>query len=160
MDGLSSRGAEGSRGAFTRGPDLFGVQSVFSQEFLRSHQKEPPGSCPQGPQVPQPSPCMPELFPPDQVAAALPQGSEVLPGAWHGSPTLNVYAQEESWQKIPAQAVRTAIWGQVSGPLERRGPREKQGSSIPGFPSCREAVAEGEFRTDSVPPEVGEPDLR
>lgn len=76
------------------------------------------------------------------------------------SPTLNVYAQEESWQKIPAQAVRTAIWGQVSGLLERRGPREKWGSSIPGFPSCREAVAEGEFRTDSVPPEVGELDLR
>lgn len=64
MDGLSSRGAESSRGAFTRGPDLFGVQSVLSQEFLRSHQKEPPGSCPQGPQVPQPSPCVLELFSP------------------------------------------------------------------------------------------------
>lgn len=88
MDGLSSRGAESSRGAFTRGPDLFGVQSVLSQEFLRSHQKEPPGSCPQGPQVPQPSPCVLELFPPSQVAAALPQGLEVLPGAWHDLPPL------------------------------------------------------------------------
>lgn len=43
------RGTDYGRGAFSRGPELCGAQHISPREFMRRHQREPPGLCLWGP---------------------------------------------------------------------------------------------------------------
>lgn len=61
-----------------------------------------------------------EEFLPGSGVSRPAQGTDVLPGAWLASPTLNTYVHVESEPKIPDGAEKTATWGQVRGLPERR----------------------------------------